>query len=228
MGTNIVESIVKERKESGKFASIEDFILRINSKDLNKKSMESLIKAGAFDELGERNQLLENTEKLLEWSREAQKNKNNGQKGLFDSKKFTTTLILAKADMAKSAEKLKWEKELLGLYITSHPLEQYKAVLEKNTTPISDLLIGGARRSVRVGGIIASLKRIITKTGKPMIFAKLEDMTGKIEVVVFPSIIERDPTLFQENKIVFISGRTDMRDNVPKVVCEDIEELMGE
>jgi len=228
VGTNIVESIVKERKESGKFASIEDFILRINSKDLNKKSMESLIKAGAFDELGERNQLLENTEKLLEWSREAQKNKNNGQKGLFDSKKFTTTLILAKADMAKSAEKLKWEKELLGLYITSHPLEQYKAVLEKNTTPISDLLIGGARRSVRVGGIIASLKRIITKTGKPMIFAKLEDMTGKIEVVVFPSIIERDPTLFQENKIVFISGRTDMRDNVPKVVCEDIEELMGE
>jgi DNA polymerase-3 subunit alpha len=101
-------------------------------------------------------------------------------------------------------------------------------VLEKNTTPIADLAIAGSRKSVRVGGIIASIKKIITKTGRPMLFAKLEDLTGKIEVVVFPSVIERDPTLFQENKIVFISGRTDMRDNVPKVICEEIEELMGE
>ncbi len=228
VGTNIVESVVKERKEKGKFSSIEDFILRISSKDLNKKSMESLIKAGAFDKLGERNQLIENMEKLLEWSREAQRTKNNGQKGLFDSKTFNTTLILAKAPLAKSSDKLKWEKELLGLYITSHPLDQYKVVLEKNTTPIADLAIAGSRKSVRVGGIIASIKKIITKTGRPMLFAKLEDLTGKIEVVVFPSVIERDPTLFQENKIVFISGRTDMRDNVPKVICEEIEELMGE
>jgi len=79
-----------------------------------------------------------------------------------------------------------------------------------------------------IGGIISSLKKIITKTGKPMIFLKIEDLTGTVEVVVFPSIIERNPSALQENKIVFISGRTDMRDNVPKIICEEIEEIIEE
>jgi len=115
VGQNVVEAVVKERKENGKFNSIANFISRIHCKDLNKKSLESLIKAGAFDNLAERNQLLENLEKLLEWARESHKTKINGQKGLFDKTKFNSELKLDPFPPAAKTEKLEWEKELLGL-----------------------------------------------------------------------------------------------------------------
>ena len=250
VGTNIVESIVKERKENGKFSSMENFISRIKSNDLNKKSLESLIKTGAFDNFGERNQLFLNMDKLLEWTRETQKTKENGQKGLFEKTKFSPKLKLDPISPAPEDEKLKWEKELLGLYVSGHPLYRYKKVLEQaidsqsspfnssKVTPISEINEGlldndlrdGIKlgQKVKIGGIISSLKKIITKTGKPMMFLKIEDLTGIIEAVVFPSAVERNPSAFQESKVVFISGRTDMRDNAPKVICEEIEEMIEE
>jgi len=247
VGSNIVEAIVKERKENGKYNSIEDFISRINCKDLNKKSLESLIRAGVFDKLAERNQLLINLEKLLEWSRETQKQKSNGQKGLFDKIPHLcfgkgAALKLAPTSPASSVEKLKWEKELLGLYVSGHPLKNYTKILNQGvqaalpsslkTSQISDILKNNpiskikAGERVRIGGIISGLKKIITKTGKPMLFLKIEDLTGKIEVVVFPFLIEKNPAVFQENKIVFVSGRTDIRDNIPKIIAEEIEEII--
>lgn len=226
VGTNVVESIIKERKENGHYGSIQDFVSRINSKDLNKKALESLIKAGVFDKLEERNKLLSNMEKLLETAREINKNKNNGQKGLFDGLPFNNTMTLAKTAQASDSEKLKWEKELLGLYITGHPLRPYQKIFERKTLPIfkvSQELLG---RLVKVGGIISGIKKIITKNGKPMLFVNLEDESNKIEVVVFPSVIENYPTLFQENKIVCISGKVDMKDGVPKIICNQIEEIV--
>jgi len=250
VGTNIVESIVKERKENGKFSSMENFISRIKSNDMNRKSLESLIKTGAFDNFGERNQFFSNIDKLLEWTKENQKTKENGQKGLFETTKFSSKLILDPGPPASEGEKLKWEKELLGLYVSGHPLHRYKKALDQamysqsspfnssKTTSISEINEGlldndlkdGVKlgQKIKIGGIISSLKKIITKTGKPMIFLKIEDLTGTIEVVIFPSIIERNPSAFQENKVVFISGRTDMRDNAPKVICEEIEEIIEE
>ncbi|MFH1894855.1 MAG: DNA polymerase III subunit alpha [Patescibacteria group bacterium] len=230
VGNNVVETIVGERKANGHFASIEDFICRVGSKDLNKKSLESLIRAGAFDKMAERNQLLFNMEKLLEVARETQKNKNNGQKGLFDmsggEQKINHKFQLSHTTPATDQEKLAWEKELLGLFVTSHPLDNFKNILEKKVSPLSKIKNGAKNKQVKVGGIIASFKKIITKTGRPMLFVNLEDLSDKIEVVVFPSTLERNPEVFQENKIVFISGKTDSRDGTIKIICESIEEIL--
>jgi len=255
VGENVVGAIVDERKAGGHFQSMGDFASRINSKDLNKKSLESLAKAGCFDKLAERNQILANTETILQWSKETQKAKDNGQKNLFFGMKLSSTLSLASAKAASEQEKLSWEKELLGLFVTSHPLNSLKHIFEKNVFPITKIFAdpsalqqpkttngntdfnqnyhsydqfseGRGRGNVKIGGIISSIKKIITKTGKPMLFLKVEDLTSAIEVVVFPSIMERSPAVFQENKIVFVSGRVDMRDNTPKIICDTIEEIV--
>jgi len=228
VGSNVVEIIVEERKAKGHYASIDDFISRVSSKDLNKKSFESLIKAGVFDKMAERNQLLQNVERLLEFSRETQKTKVNGQNGLFDGLQYNSKMSLAAAPPANEKEKLAWEKELLGLFVSSHPLNEFRKILEKKVTPISSLPDHISRRNVRVriGGMISGIKKIITRSGKPMLFVNLEDLKGRIEIVVFPSAIERNPTIFQENKIVMIEGRLDSKDGIPKVICEGVEEII--
>ena len=226
VGENVIDVIVEEIKNNGSFKNIEDFIQRINSKDLNKKSMESLIKTGAFDLFAERNQLLHNLERLLEWSRETQKTRMNGQKGLFDGNSSNNHIKLASATPATNFEKLSWERELLGLYVSSHPLEDFREIFEKKTLSLVKIKNTWINQRIKVGGIISGIKKIITRVGKPMLFVKLEDLTDKVEVVVFPGVIEKNPTVFQENKIVFISGRVDNRDNVPKIIAEDVEEIL--
>jgi len=228
VGSNFVEEVVRERKLNGLFSSLSDFLDRINTKDLNKKSMESLIKSGTFDKFGERNRLLFNLETILEYNRETKKNRNSGQKDLFSNLfNVTREIKLAMAEPAKNIEKLAWEKELLGLFVTSHPLEDFRTFFEKKSFPIAEVNDNIIGRQVRIGGIISKIKKIITKTGRPMLFVNIEDLTDKIEVIAFPNIIERNPTLFQENKIVFVSGRVDNRDGVPKIICDNIEEIIN-
>ncbi|XOA42944.1 MAG: DNA polymerase III subunit alpha [Candidatus Nealsonbacteria bacterium] len=231
VGEKVVETIIQERKKNGSFTSINDFVPRISSRDLNKKSLESLIKAGVFDRLAERNLLLFNLEKILGRNRENQKILATGQKGLFDGMKFNNKIHLEPIEPATKQKKLAWEKELLGLFVSSHPLEDFKDILEKKTTKISDLNSGSSsyfikNRSIRIGGIISKIKKIITKTGRPMLFMNVEDLSDKIEVVVFPTMVERNPTAFKENKIVFISGRVDNRQDSLKLICESIEEIV--
>jgi DNA polymerase III subunit alpha len=228
VGSNIVELVVNERKAKGPYLSIEDFISRINSRDLNKKSLESMIKAGVFDEMGERNKLLFNLERLLEYSRENQRSKTNGQGGLFEQTEFNNKITLSETAPASEKERLAWEKELLGLFVSSHPLNGYEKTMEKKVTSISKITQGNPGRNIKIkiGGIISKIKKIITRTGKPMLFVNVEDLSSKIEVVVFPRIIERNPAAFQENKIVMVSGRLDSKDGIPKIICEDIEEVL--
>lgn len=243
VGEGIVASIITERKENGSYQSIQDFISRVATKDLNKKSMESMIKAGVFNQFGERNQLLFNMERLLAIARENQKAKSNGQKGLFDNQPQPTNgsaLQLEETEPAKEAELLLWEKELLGLYVTSHPLKGIKNILESRALAIRSLeeamqelqntkqqfRFSRQRERIRIGGIISSVKKIITKAGKPMLFMGLEDLTDKIEVVVFPSVIERYPAALQENKIVFVTGRLDSREGEKKFLAEEVEEIV--
>ena len=226
VGLNVVETIVEERKNRGTYASIQDFISRINSKDLNKKSLESLIKAGVFDKMAERNQLLFNLEKLLESTRETHKARTNGQKGLFDGIEFDNTINLAAATAASKKEKLTWEKELLGLFVSSHPLEDFRSTLEKKVMALSKISSCSPKQKIKIGGIISGIKKIITRSGKPMLFVNIEDLNNKIEVIVFPGIIERNPSIFQENKIVMVSGRLDSRDGIPKLICEEVEEII--
>ncbi|MBU3964742.1 DNA polymerase III subunit alpha [Patescibacteria group bacterium] len=250
VGHNIVQTIVDERTANGKYQSIGDFVSRIHSKDLNKKSMESLIKAGGFDKLEERNMLLGNLERLLSCSREIQNNKNNGQKGLFDGSKVKTTINLEQMDPASAAEKLKWEKELLGLFVSGHPLEAYQKSIAKKAVPISKILqeltktddqpgfplnvsdkifkkiMPGTR--LKICGLISRIKKIITKSGRPMFFVKIQDLTGEIEAIIFPNSAEQYANVLQENKIVIVSGRVDFKEDSPKMIVEGIEEIIEE
>lgn len=225
VGHDTVEEIISERKKQGAFKSISDFISRMDSQVLNKKSMESLIKSGAFDKLEERNKLLKNMRLLLDTNKEIQRNKNSHQKGLFKDIYARPNLKLEKANPASSEQKLKWERELLGLYVSSHPLEKFKKLFRNKFSSIKGISnkIGG--QQVKIGGIISNIKKIVTRNGNPMLFVKLEDLTDKIEVIAFPGIIQQNPAVFKEDKIVVIRGKVDFRDNDPKVICEKIEEL---
>ena len=228
VGVNIVDAIAEERKNAGPYKSIGDFIHRVKSKDLNKKSMEALIKAGAFDQFAERNQLLQNLEKMLEIARENNKNQNTNQMGLFANTNvgISHDIKLEPATPASNFIKLGWEKELLGLYVSSHPLHDFKKLFEKRATPISKIDASFVNKKIVLGGLISSVKKIITKNGKPMLFLKFEDLTGHTEIVVFPNLLERNPTALEENKIVFVAGRVDDRGGEIKIVADDIQEIL--
>lgn len=244
VGWSIIELVIEERKKNGHFKSVEDFVSRVDPKVLNKKSLESLTRAGVFDRLGERNQILNNLEKLLAWSKNNQKMKDSGQRGLFDTGASVSynNITLDSCDPMSDYDKLTWEKELLGLYVSGHPLEKYRELLDQQGMAIrrivADLSGAGAGtrspfekyviqgESVTVGGIISSVKKILTKNGQPMMFVKLQDLTDTIEVVVFPSMIEKNPYAFEENKIVSVTGRTDVKDGMPKIIANEVEEIL--
>jgi DNA polymerase-3 subunit alpha len=133
---------------------------------------------------------------------------------------------LEKTKPATKMEKLAWEKELLGLYVSAHPAEDFKKVFEKRALPISKITSEMVGKRIRVGGIISAIKRVITRSGSQMVFAKLEDGQGKIEAVIFPSALMKNPEAIREHKAVLISGRVDNKDGIPKVICEDIEEII--
>ncbi len=218
MGLAIAEQIVEERKLKGPYTSIANFARRLT---FNKKSLEALIKAGALDELGERNQLLENMEEILRYSRK--KDDDNNQGTLFGG--GSSDLNLQETPPAKKSEKLKWEKELLGLFITSHPLEEYQAVLADQSRPINEVKKAYIGERVCTGGLISSIKKIMTKKGDLMAFVNLEDMNDRIEIVLFPKTWRSLQKIFIENKIAIISGKLDYRDNAAKIICDSAEEI---
>jgi DNA polymerase-3 subunit alpha len=227
VGENTVEAIVEERKKNGPFNSLTDFLLRIEPKNLNKKSLESMIKAGAFDRFEERNQLLYNLERLLEWNKQNYRMKTQGQMGLFDFwGKRKMEIKLEKTQPATKMQKLSWEKELLGLYVSAHPAEDFKKIFEKKAIPISKITKEMVGKAIRVGGIISSVKRVITRSGSAMFFTKLEDGEGKIEIVFFPSVLTKKPIALKENKPIIVFGRVNEEDGVPKIICEDFEEIV--
>ena len=227
VGQNVVQSIIEERIKNGEFKSISDFIERVESKDLNKKSLESLIKCGAFDNFGERNQLLGALEQMLSIARETQKAKQNGQRSLFGSQSSVATpsFRLPEVVSADKRERLSWEKELLGLYISEHPLCNYKNYLMKKASLCNTLSKNQAGHKIKIGGIINRIKKINTKTGQPMLFVEIEDITGRIEAIVFPNVLEKTVDAWQEEKIVLINGRLSDRDGNLKILCDSVKVL---
>lgn len=228
VGVNIVEAIIEERASAGAFASLADFTERVAHKDLNKKSMEALIKCGALDALGERNQLLANLNTILDYNRESQRAKSAGQVSLFTMAPEiqTASLRLRETDPADRRERLAWEKELLGLYVTEHPIQEYLERLAQNRVlPLKDLTIEYRNRTVSIGGLVSSIQKITTKSGEPMLFVKMEDATSRTEVLVFPKVLAQNPGLWQEEKVLVVRGRVSDKDGIAKILCEEAFEL---
>lgn len=227
LGEGIADAIIAERQSSGPFKDIEDFVVRVQNKDLNKKSFESLVKCGVLDKFGERNSLLFNMENLLSHAREKQKQSSVGQISLFGDTPGTSLapLKLAGAAPAPNWEKLKWEKELLGLYVSAHPLSDYQPQLKlERVTAIKDLNTN-IQGTAKIGGIITKIQKIITKTGKPMLFSTLEDLSSKIELVVFPNVLEKNPEAWKENTIIITRGKINDRDGALKLLCDEVKSI---
>jgi len=228
VGFNIVKTVIKERKENGPYKSLDDFLRRVQTKDLNKKSLESLIKSGALDQFGERQQMLENMNLLLTYAKSAEKEAHNGQSSIFGALpvQHAPSLKLKEVKPATKNQKLTWEKELLGMYISEHPFAEYSQHLGNTTIPVSELPNHIHRSdNVKISGIITQIQKVITRSNEPMLFVKLEDITGRVEVLVFPTILKSNPTIWQEEKIILVEGKLSDKDGVIKLLCNGAQEL---
>ncbi len=223
LGENIIDSLIAERAAHGPFTGLDDFLRRVTSKDLNRKSLESLIKAGALDRFGERQQMLESVNELLVYVRHAEREAKNGQTNLFGMLpvEHLPTLRLRMTEPADKKQRLAWEKELLGVYLSEHPLDEFAEQLKRIAMPCHELEGHRANSRVTVGGVITNIQRVITKSNEPMLFVGLEDTTGSVEVLVFPSILKENPSLWQEEAIVLVTGRLSDKEGAVKLLCSE-------
>ncbi|MEK9167597.1 MAG: DNA polymerase III subunit alpha [Patescibacteria group bacterium] len=227
VGTIPAKAIVKERKKGGSYESLTDFLQR-NSTILNKKILENLIRAGALDRFEQRARLNAGIELLTKFVSAFGKT-DESQLSIFGegtANTATPLLELPQVPVDPSIY-LVWEKELLGLYLSDHPLKQFSPLLADIATPISGLDISQAGQVVRVGGIIQTTKKITTKNGQTMGFIELEDLTGMLELVVFPSHFQELTHLWKPDTMVLIEGKISDKDNSVKVLVDRAWALNG-
>ncbi len=223
-GEAIADAIIEERKRGGKFQSLEGFLNRIRHKNFNKKSLEALIMAGALDSFGERGQLLHNLEALLEYNK-GQKTMHADQGSLFGE---DTSHITLKPTPAMSQEdKLAMEKEILGVYVSGHPLEPFRERFAKSSSNIGMILSDEIKneQKVVIGGIIEIVKEINTKKGDKMAFVTLSDFTGSIEAVVFPKTYEKNREIIAEEQVIAVQAKVSDRDGAKSIIIEGIKKL---
>jgi DNA polymerase-3 subunit alpha len=230
VGSEVTRAIIEERARGGPYENFENFLSRIQHKDLNKKSIESLAKSGAFDSLNvERKQILENMDEILRFVNALKRGGMDQANSLFGASAPTITLKLKLATPATSGEKLIWEKELIGYFISAHPMTNHAATIEHyKCKPISEILtITDEKKIFRTAGLVSKVKKIFTKSGQPMIFATIEDGSGgqSIEVVVFNSVLEKTSAAWTENACVIVDGRVSHRDGETKMLCENAKKL---
>ncbi len=226
-GQGISTAIIDERKKNGKFKSITDFLDRVKDRNLNKKSLESLIKAGALDCFGiERGKLLGNIDLMLDYNKEGQKN-NSDQESLFGGiANQLPGLRLIDVGPADQKDILAWEKELLGLYVTGHPLEKFRKVIEKQDMNIKKALESvkeGA--SVVVAGIINEVRIIQTKNNENMAFLKISDFSGEGEAVVFPRTFKEFKNSFEVDRCLAMKVTVNVRNGEKSFVIDRVKNL---
>jgi DNA polymerase-3 subunit alpha len=223
LGEHIAEVIYRERKNNGRYKNLEDFLQRVQDKDLNKKSLESLIKCGALDSFGtDRGELLANIDNLLGFTKNFGEQKKTLQNSLFAGTgiDFTSKLNIISAPQATQEEKLNWEKELLGVYVTAHPFTVFMQGLSDCLTPIKQLSSYRRNEWVVVGGIVDSVKKKITRSGSPMSFVAIEDTTDRLELLVFPKVYEATKEIWTEGKMVVVVGKTSEQEGDDKLFVE--------
>jgi DNA polymerase-3 subunit alpha len=228
-GQGIASVIIEGRKRNGHFKSLVDFLDRVKDKNLNKKSLEALIKSGALDSFGiDRGILLGNLETLLAHNKEKSKQAENQDSlfGLMTDKSTVPTLKLAEVPNIDPKEKLAWEKELLGLYISGHPLDKYKEIIAKR-----DMDIKKAKETLKDGTevtlacIVEEVKPILTKKGDNMAFVKVADFTGELETVVFPKILVEFRSAFVPDKCLALKGKISERNGTKSLIVDKVKVL---
>lgn len=248
VGLNVVENIVNSRKQKGNFESLVDFVNKIDLSAINKRAVESLVKAGAFDEFNVfRSKLLAVHEKIMDSVSNEKKRNIDGQISLFGMAEETLKTPEISYPNIKEFSKrnlLAMEKEMTGLYLSGHPLDEYAQSLKVQTSTSMDKIYKSYEmlqevynedypedmlrddERVILGGIIAEVNQKITRNNTMMAFLKLEDLTGIIEVIVFPKTLDKVRELIKADSLVVIKGRVSIKeDELPKLICESIEPL---
>lgn len=237
VGRPVIDALVEEREERGPFTNLKDFITRMADKDMNKRAIENFIKAGALDSLGgNRKQFMSVYVQIVDSISKDKKNNLAGQISLFDiagdNQKEEFDIRMPDVGEYNKEMLLSFEKEVLGIYVSGHPLEEYQELWEKNiTNTTNDFALDEDTGTVRVqdnaiaivGGMIADKTIKYTKKDKVMAFINLEDLVGNVEVVIFPQDYEKYGSLLQEDAKVFIKGRISVEeDKDGKLICEQI------
>ncbi len=218
VGEGVCEGIVAARREGGPFKSLDDFFERVDGKFLNKRALECLTKAGAFDGLAERASLLASLDRLVAFAQGAQRQKESGQTSLFDLMDEDEPAVqgpqLEDVPEATKQQRLTWEKELLGIYLSEHPFarpaEELSALLDCHIVALNAEHAG---RDVIIGGVVTGIRSLMTRDGRSFIAATIEDQTGGIEVTVWPETLEATHDLWVDGNVLVISARVKQRDD---------------
>lgn len=226
-GQGISTAITAERKTNGKFKSLSDFLDRVKDKNLNKKSLEALIKSGALDEFEERGKLIANLDNLLAYHKDKMStpDQQNSLFGLMENPQNISSVHLNPAPAATMKDKLSWEKELLGLYISGHPLAAYKEKLgskDVNIAKLSDMPEGAV---AVIGGMVEEARDVLTKNNERMVFMKLSDLSGSTEVAIFPRVLSEFREFVQNDACIAIKGKVSKRKGETSFIAEKIKAL---
>lgn len=213
VGRKVSDLIVDERQQNGLYKNLEDFLTRVPKEAINKKVLEALSLSGALDEFEDRNTLFENVENMLGFVNRTHK-EDVSQIGIFGEEfdKEFIKLQLIKANQSSEKERLALEKEYLGTFVSKHPLKDIMPKLKKLVNLINSLHEDSDGKKVKVGGMIVASQKVNTKKGEPMLFVKLADLTGSIEVIVFPNMLQKYGDLLEMDKILIIEGKVNVKD----------------
>ena len=228
IGIHAIESIIKARRDNGRFESIFNFCKRVDSRAVNKKVIESLIKTGAFDSLGyKRSSLMAVLDRALDAAQSFQKDNLKGQLSFFNTNevfKIDDDKFIPDINEWPKEELLKFERNYLGFYISGHPLEKYQELIKKySTVNTKDILQLSEGQDVIIGGLISALKKKITKgENQQMAIIKLEDLEASITAVAFPKVYEKNSSLILEGSIVFLKGKFMTRGDQPQIIVSDV------
>ncbi len=218
VGSGAVDAVLNARKADGKFTSILDFAKRVNARQFNKKAWDSLIMTGAFDQFGTRSDLLFNLERIQEYGSKSQKEALSGQTDLFgfagaeDMRVESSIELINAPKQHTDKERLTWERELLGLYVSAHPLDRYIKYFEEQTQPLSQVQPNTDGQKATIGGIVIDIRTIITKSGTKMAFVKMEDKTSEGEVIIFPNLYSEISEKLKIDAVLKIEGKISARD----------------
>jgi len=232
VGSGAIEPIIAERSRGGEFKSIEDLCRRVDLRGVNKRVMESLIKVGALDSLSSRGALLQSADRILSLAQREQRLRESGQSTMFDLWGEAMPVPLPSLDLEAAdisiRERLAWEKELMGVYLSEHPFSPFANKIGSETTLCGQIDTELAGQTVIVAGMVASVRHLFTKDGHPFASAVLEDLNGRVEVMVWSKVYENTRDLWQEGNILLVEGKVRLRDERVQLNCDRVRRYQPE